>query len=212
MLTDPRILTLTQWLSPNYPLGSFAYSHGLESAISEGWVTDARSLKDWLSGVLEKGTGRNDAILIHLASSARDPVQIDVLAQAYASSAERLRETIRQGAAFTKITREVWQLDLPDLALPVALGRAAHLVNLPITDTAAVYLQSFTANLTSAAQRLMPIGQTAAQKVLANLTPLCAEIAVQTACASQDDLASTAWLSDIAAMRHETLEPRLFQS
>lgn len=212
MLTDPRLLILTQWLSPAYPLGSFAYSHGLESAIADSWVTDAASLKDWLLGVLDTGSGRTDAILLHLAFAANDPSEIDTLAKAYAPSAERLRETTRQGAAFAKVTRDVWSIDLPHLTLPVALGRAARLVDLPSTDTAALYLQSFTANLTSAAQRLMPIGQTAAQQVLADLTPLCADIATQTTGATEDDLAGTAWLSDIAAMRHETLQPRLFQS
>ncbi len=212
MLTDPRLLTLTQWLSPAYPLGSFAYSHGLETAIAEGWVSGAPSLKDWLTGVLDTGSGRTDAILLHLAFRAEDPTEIDALAQAYAPSAERLRESTRQGAAFAKITRDVWKIDLPTLLLPVALGRAAALVDLPAPDTAALFLQSFTANLTSAVQRLMPIGQTAAQQVLAELTPLCAEIAIETADATEDDLASTAWLSDIAAMRHETLQPRLFQS
>ena len=57
-MTISGTLLLTQWLSPSYPLGSFAYSHGLETAIAQGWVTDAASLQDWLEDVLGVGSGR----------------------------------------------------------------------------------------------------------------------------------------------------------
>ncbi len=55
------LLTLQHWLSPAFPLGAFAYSHGLESAISRGWVNSGDSLRDWLAALLEDGSGRADA-------------------------------------------------------------------------------------------------------------------------------------------------------
>ena len=58
------LLTLTQWMSPAFPLGAFAYSHGLEAAIDAGGVSDGPSLSLWLSTVLEKGSGRSDAIIL----------------------------------------------------------------------------------------------------------------------------------------------------
>lgn len=212
MPIDARLLTLTQWLSPAYPTGGFAWSHGLEAAVAEGWVRDGDSLYDWLCDVLRDGTGRSEAIWIGRAYHAESTgalARIDAEARAFAPSRERLREAERQGAAFARVTREVWELDLPDLVMPVALGRAARLVDLPRDPAITLYLQSFCGNLVSAAQRLMPLGQTEAQAVLARLGPLCA----QTAEAARDgDVWSNAFLSDIAAMKHETLEPRLFQS
>lgn len=215
MHTDARLLTLAQWLSPAYPLGAFAYSHGLESAVRAGWIADAEGLRAWLRDVLEHGTGRADAIWLHLAHGCTDTEalqDLDAQARAFAPAQERLREGARQGAAFARTTAAVWQIELPELLLPLALGRAARLMEMPPAPVAALYLHSFAGNLTSAAQRLMPLGQTAAQTVLAELTPLCTAVAEAAAGAGIDDIASAAFLSDVAAMKHETLEPRIFQS
>ena len=210
--TDPRFLTLTQWLSPAFPTGAFAYSHGIEAAIPDGWITDAESLEDWLQDCLTDGSGRADAIWIRLAFEAEDPKPVDLEARAFISSHERLREAERQGAAFINIVNDVWDLSLSGLLLPVALGHAARRVRLDIDATVALYLQSFVSNLVSAAMRLAPIGQTAGQRVVANLTPLCIKVADDTKGASAEDIFGNAFLSDISAMRHETLQARLFQS
>jgi len=210
---DPRLLVLTQWLSPAYPIGAFAYSHGLEAAISLGWITSPEQLEDWLRDVLTEGTGRADAIWIDLAHSAAQPVEtLDTLARAYAPSAERLREAVRQGEAFAAISAEVWQIPVPGAVLPVALGHAAAQAGLEKMDCKALYLQGFVSNLVAAAQRLMPLGQSDAQRIVARLSPLCAQIAEDTDGAAVTDVQSNAFLSDIAAMRHEDLEVRVFQS
>ncbi|MDC0737542.1 urease accessory UreF family protein [Cognatishimia sp. SS12] len=212
---DPRLLTLTQWLSPAYPVGSFAFSHGLESAIANGWVHDEVSLQGWLNDLLHHGSGKADAIWIRLGYEAPDAAAVLALnaeAKAFAPAAERLREATRQGAAFAQITADVWQITLPPLLMPVALGRAAHLLGLDVTAATTLYLQAFVSNLASAAQRLMPLGQTGAQRVIAQMVPACLACARAAATAQLNDIASSAFLSDVAAMQHETLQPRLFQS
>ncbi len=210
MNTD--LLTLAQWLSPAYPVGAFAYSHGLETAIHNGTVASAATLEAWLTDILEHGSGRADAILLHAAHQSDTPEKANAVARAFAASAERISESEKQGAAFAATTRAVWGLELPDFFYPVAVGRASGLKGLPANTTAAFYLQAFASNLVSAAVRLVPLGQTEGQQVLAALAPICERLAEETAAASLDDLWSNAWASDIAAMNHETLEPRLFQS
>lgn len=204
-----HLLTLTQWLSAAYPVGSFAWSHGLENAVAAGQVHDAASLQDWLGVVLEQGSGRTDAIL--LAAAHRGETVAD-LAAALAPSRERRLETLQQGAAFAAITRAVWGLDLADAAYPVVVGRAAGLMGLPVEATAQVYLFSFVSALTQAAQRLMPLGQTKGQQVLAALAPLCQTLGQDAANLSTDDLGSSGFAVDIASMRHEGQEPRIFRS
>ncbi|MGV6847728.1 MAG: urease accessory protein UreF, partial [Marinibacterium sp.] len=110
-LTDTDLLTLAQWLSPAYPVGGFAYSHGLEGLVAEGAVADAAGFRGWLEGVLRHGAGRSDAILLVAAYRAAAPpalADIDALARALAPSRERLMETDLQGAAFAEITDAVW--------------------------------------------------------------------------------------------------------
>ena len=213
MNTD-QLLTLTQWLSPAYPTGSFAWSHGLEMAVQDGQARDADSLTDWLSVLLTHGSGRTDAILLCAAACADEPELAGVaeLARALQPSRERLAETMAQGAAFAATTRAVWLYDLPDMPYPVAVGRAAGLAGLPLVPVAQVFLQMTLSNLVQAAQRLMPLGQTTAQKVLAELSPLCAIVANDAATATLDDIGSAAFAIDIASLRHERMEPRMFRS
>ena len=211
-MRDADLLTLTQWLSPAYPVGAFAWSHGLEQAVTRGDVSGPDDLAEWLQSVLEHGAGRTDAILLVEAYRADDVVEIAELAAALAPSRERRMETMQQGAAFAATTRAVWGLDVPDMAFPVAVGRAASLAGLPLVAITQGWLQAFLSNLVQAAQRLMPIGQTDAQRVLVALQPDMVRVARETRGLTNDDIYSNAFLSDIAAMRHETLEPRLFQS
>ena len=212
MPTNPALLTMAQWLSPAYPVGAFAYSHGLEQAITAGAVQDAEALKDWVGDVLRFGSGRNDALLLAAAYLCKDPDGIDATARALAASRERLLETQAQGAAFAKTTRDTWGLALPDLCYPVAVGRAAGLMRLPLTDTCALYLQAFASTLVSVGQRLIPIGQTEAQQAIRALAPICLELAEDTQQGELDRLSNTAFMADVAAMRHETQSTRIFRT
>ena len=214
MPTDAPLI-LAQWLSPAYPVGAFSYSHGLETAIQDGVVRTALSLECWLMDVLCHGTGLSEAILVAAAYDAQDGDEVmlvDATARAFVSSAERLRESVLQGAAFARTASAIHDLDLPELTYPVAVGRAARLFGLPLPLTQSMYLQSVMSNLVSAAVRLVPLGQTEGQAVLSRLTPICAETVDKADGQTLDDLSSAAFLSDIAAMRHETLKIRLFRS
>lgn len=111
-----------------------------------------------------------------------------------------------------RTTNAVWALDLPHLLLPIAVGRAASLKRLNPEMTAALFLQAFAASLVSAAVRLLPLGQTEGQRVLASLASLCQGIAQDTATDALTDIYSNAFLSDVASLAHDTLEPRIFQS
>lgn len=204
------LLLLAQWLSPAFPVGAFAFSHGIETAIREGRINDAASLKVWLEDLFDHGSLRSDIVL--LAAAYGGDADADQAARAFQPSAERLEEARQLGAAFSRTVRIVWKLDLPDALYSVAVGRAAALKSLPLEDTAALYAQSFAANLVSAAIRLVPLGQTEGQAVLAALAPACERLGREAPTFTLDDLANAAFLSDIAAMRHETLEPRSFQS
>lgn len=211
MSTNTDILTLSQLLSPAFPVGAFAYSHGLETAIEEGAITDAASLQAWLLDLLHFGGAQSDAVLMNAAITT-DAAAVDAQARAFATSAERLKETDLQGAAFCETVLAVWDLDIGRLCYPVAVGQVARALNLDPELTTALYLQSFIANLVAAAMRLVPLGQVDGQKAQTALRPECEAAAKACVGATLADLHSCAWLSDIAAMRHETQYSRIFRS
>lgn len=215
MSTDRDILTLAQWLSPAYPVGAFAYSHGIEAAIHSGMISTADDLSDWLTDIISHGSGRNDCILLRLAYGCDSPAALDDVndtALAFAASSERQLEQRLQGAAFCKTTAAIWGGAEAAYVYPVAVGAAAGKLRIDVSLTAAMYLQAVISNLISAAMRLMAMGQTEGQAMLAALTPLCDETAKATAGASLGDLQSTAFMVDVAAMRHETQQPRIFRT
>ncbi|MEO0938036.1 MAG: urease accessory UreF family protein [Pseudomonadota bacterium] len=205
-MADPT-LTLAQMFSPGFPVGAFAYSHGLETAIADGRVRDAATLQAWLTDVLLYGAGASDAALL-LAAGANDA---EPLARALCPCAERALETEQQGASLARTAAALWDTPGDAAPYPIAAGRIADALNLPRTQTAAMYLQALMANLVSAAVRAVPLGQTEGQKVLAALVPLIEKVAAE-ATGDLDAISSTCFAGDIAAMRHETLEPRIFRT
>jgi len=214
---------LLAWFSPAFPIGAFAYSHGLERMEADGVVRDAASTEAAVRVALTDGSGRTDAILLahaHRAAAAGDEAALEevrMLALALAPSAERHEEAVRQGNAFAATVDAVWPGSLllstrGDLPVPVAAGAAGGLHGVPLLPLAHAYLAAFAANLVSAAVRLVPLGQTDGQRVTAALMPVVATVAREAAAASLDDVGGAAIGLDLASQRHECQEVRLFRS
>lgn len=204
-------LTLVHWLSPSFPTGAFAYSHGLEREIATGTVFDADSLESWLGNILRFGAGWQDAVL--LAHALDGEVQaLDDMARALAPCAERQQEGLEQGRALSRTLTTITGRALPPRMLPVALGEAATALGLPKSDVIALYLQGFAGNLVTIAIRHVPLGQSAGQGVLARLLPLIHDLAKTAATAPLDALGGCALAGDLASFQHETQEVRIFRT
>lgn len=210
------------WFSPAFPVGGYAYSHGIEKAAETGDVTDSASLTRWISGVLTLGAGRADAVL--LAESLRRNTlegwrELAELANALGLSAERRLETNQQGAAFLAHVAASWPHEgLPawpagePLPYPVAVGIAGRLHGQPVETLIAAYLHAFAGNLIAAGIRLAVLGQAGAQVALAGLAPTILALAREAAASTLDDLGTMALRSDLMSLRHETQGTRLFRS
>jgi urease accessory protein len=207
------LLTLVQWLSPAFPTGAFAYSHGLERVIAAGDVTDAGSFETWLRNILHHGAGWQDAVLLCQALALdADHDALDDLARALAPSAERLQESAEQGAALARMVAGLTGHCLPPRMLPIALGEAAGPLGLAVAQVAQLYLQGFAGNLCTIAIRHVPLGQTEGQGVLARLLPDIEALGQRAAGAGLDDLGGCALAADLAAFQHETMDVRIFRT
>ena len=211
-MTTDAVLKLANWLSPAFPVGAFAYSHGLEWAIHNGDITDESSSRRWIETCLRYGTARTDAILLVQTMLDGDAEELDMLARALAPSRERALETESQGEAFSGAMAQAWGGDGIPRAYPVAVGLAARNHDCPPRETVSLYLQAFVSNLVSAAIRLVPIGQAQGQRIIAALYPAIEEVTAEALTAPLDDIGGCALLSDIASMKHETQPVRLFRT
>ena len=218
---------LMAWLSPAYPVGAFSYSSGLEWAIEAGDIKDADNLRRWLAVVIGEGGAFCDAVFLvhaHRAISGDNKKalhEVAELAAAFAPSKERHLETTAQGRAFVEATRAAWPCAALDrlaeiwdgpIAYPVAVGVASAGHGIPLEAALNAYLHAVTANLISAGVRLIPLGQTEGQRLLAALEPVASATAQRALATSLDDVGGAAFRADIASMKHETQYTRLFRT
>ena len=219
-----RLLT---WLSPAFPVGAFSYSSGIEWAVEAGDIVDAGSLRDWLGSMLADGPGFCDGVFLahaHRAASSGDHASLRDLAElaaAFVPSRERQLETSAQGRAFIDIARAAWSCDGLDqligicegaIVYPVAVGLVSAAHGIPLAPTMHGFLHALASNWISAGARLVPLGQTDSQRVLAWLEQVAAGTGNRALRASLDDLGSATFRADLAGMRHETQYTRLFRS
>ena len=227
MNTEVALYRLMTWLSPSYPLGAYSYSHGLEFAVEAGFVSNRVSLRNWVTSAVTVGAGRSDGALLAAAWRAAadaDHASLDAaveLAGAWRGTAETALESRAQGAAFLATTRASWphpgldELALKqggDIALPVAVGAAAALHDVPLAAVITAFLHSFAANLVSAGLRLIPLGQTDGQLVIADLEPVILAASESVLATPLDQIGTATPMLDWCSMRHETQYTRLFRS
>lgn len=210
-ITDP-LLTLHQLFSPSFPIGAFAYSQGLETAIQDGVVSSPNDLSDWISGLIVAGSGWSDAIFLALSAKGGALDDLSDLALAMCPSAERRLETEKQGSAFARTANALYDLNVADAPYPVAVGAVVHALGLPMKDAVRLYVFSILSNLSAVGMRLVPLGQTDGQKIISDLSPVCVDVAERAISADLDDIGTFAPLLDVASMRHETLYSRTFRS
>jgi len=225
MTDEEGLYRLAAWTSPSFPTGAFSYSHGLEWAVEAGRVTNEAEMRGWIEHCLANGIGRVDGALLAAGYRAvHDDSRLDELidlAAAWRATSETALESAQPGAAFLTTVRAAWPspaLDRfaalcgerkPGLALCFGVA-AAESASLDLSLF--FYLSALAAHQVSAGVRLIPLGQTAGQRLVAGL-----EAAVRKAArrAEQDDIeaiGSAAWAIDIASMKHETQTTRLFRS
>jgi urease accessory protein len=211
------------WLaSPALPIGAYAYSRGLEYAVSEGWVVDAESARDWIAGVLER----------QLAS-----LDVPVLARLYDGFATGDDEAVQYWNAFASATRESAELALEDRQLGRGLARVlseagiaaaegwretggyATLFALACVDggvsrseAVTTYLFAFCEGQVTAASKLIPLGQRAAQRVLGDLLVQLDGLAQQALALEDHELGAYTPGVALGSALHETQYSRLFRS
>ncbi len=231
-ITDPlsyeRALLQT-WFSPAFPIGSFAYSQGLESAVDAGLVKNADELQVWICDLFQFGSISSDLIISACAwkaTAACDWLLLNAVtefAAAFQPSAERYFEAITQGRCFLDAISAAW----PCPNLPTALDRlgseravayapaaglasAAH--GLRLLPTLEAFALAFVTNQVSAGIRLGVLGHSAGQKIIAALLPIIADAAATASIATLDEIGTASFSADLATLEHETLYTRLFRT
>ncbi len=229
-MTSDALLALLQFSDGLFPAGTYAHSCGLETFVQEAIVSDADGVEQFLRAYLQGAVARTDAsaVILAMRAVASDDLstcqKLDAILEAMkpvtelrAASRQLGRQTLRIVAALEAgpLIREFLDLTEADVTPchhAVAFGMAGAAFDWPLVNAAASFLYTTAAGLTGSALRLLPLGQTRAQIILRNVAPLISSLADIATKVGIDDLSSFAPAIEIAAMKHERLEARLFRS
>lgn len=223
-ITLDHLNQLMTWFSPSFPVGSFAYSHGLEAAVYKEKVTTAGQLKDWVEIVMLYGSGRSDGVIFkesYIAARDHDESRLKEVAElgtALLPTEELALEICAQGEAFLRSCTEVWpqvnqftdQLENSTYSVVAAVACASY--HIPLTPSLTSWYHAMASSLVSAGVRLIPLGQTAGLQVLKQLGEVIHQACHQALTIDQKDMGSAAPLIEIDSIHHETQYTRLFRS
>ena len=225
MSTDPDLYRLMTWLSPSYPVGAYAFSHGLENAVERNFVHDRETALEWIRDLVLHGNGRADLVFLKEAWEARgDTTALTDLARyavAFQTTSELRTESVAQGRAFAEVSRNAWQTSELETVLdavaeapayPVVVGAVAAAHGVARESTMLAFAHAFAANLVSAAVRLVPLGQTDGQRMTEALEGDITAAVSDASTLTRHTVSNATIYSDICSMNHETQYTRLFRS
>jgi len=215
---------LLQLVSPALPIGAFAYSQGLEQAVASGWVSDEATAGEWLFGLLQHSMATLDLPVLERlidAWRADDRERVDSWT-AWLAACRPTRETRAEerqlGAALARALASIGITDAvgwearEDVTQAAMFALAAARYAIPTAAALAGYAFAWAEATTSAAVRLIPLGQSAGQRLLAAVGEEIPEAVERARDLHDDELAATAPRQAIASALHEALYSRLFRS
>jgi urease accessory protein len=220
MTSLPRLLQLA---SASLPIGGYAYSDGLETAVSRGWIRSEQDALSWIAGRMHETLARCDLpLLVRLRraatlGSARDYARWCDVAWALRDSAERRLAEREQGIALSRLLADL-DVNLAQLAQAAKPSRVASFAlasvawNIDEREALIGYGFSFVEAQVAAAIKLVPLGQTAGQRILGDLSGQLMSLADEAPEVADDDLGSFAPGASLAAAWHESDRVRLFRS
>lgn len=225
-MPEPSIARARLWqlISPALPVGAYAYSAGLEYAVDTGWVSSEEKANDWIVGQLEHNLSTLDVpVLVRLYKTWQEH-SIEMVKYwsrfllASRESSELLAEDRHLGNALAQLLPELgieeaisWRGDQQaSFAAMFTLG-AVHW-NIPVEEAAHGYLWAWSENQVAAAIKLIPLGQTAGQRILSDVIDVLPAVVKKGLLLADDDIGAVSPSVAMACAKHETQYSRLFRS
>ena len=206
-IKDP-LQILQIWFSSSFPVGSYAYSHGLEAIIDNKLIKNKDDIEEFLNALLFNGTLRNEYIFI---KSIYEGKEINNLILSSASSKERQIEMVDMGNSFRKIMKQSWDLELDEnTAFTYCLTKAAIHFNIKFEYLIKFYLQSFISNLINVCVKHIPISQKDGQKLNVIFINKIQDFLQKSEKLNLEDIGSTFFIGDLFSIKHENLETRIY--
>lgn len=229
-MSDAATLESLRLADSFLPVGTYSVSYGLEQFVQDDRIEDAADLEALLETYLRRQVGPAELVALRAAHAAAREGDLDALCAADRRlSAVTLAAEFRESAQQSGDRLLSLQTDLRDDPLladyadrvaagespgnyAVVLGAATGLAGVDEREACLLCCHGFVTGLLGAAQRLLSLGHTDAQRILDDLGAVMTEAVDDSADRSIDDMTPFAPLVDVLAADHERAERRLFAS
>lgn len=219
---NSSLLRLLQISSPTLPVGAYAYSQGLESAVHFNEVNDDKTALEWLQVCLLEGLAENDMALIYHAYKAWDKEdylkvnQLTSLSKALRETSELKQEDAHLAQALMRLSQPL-EVGFPEemkspSSYPVVFARFCQCWTIPVGDALTAFAWSWSENQIAAMIKLIPLGQTQGQKLMLEMDGCIKQAVEKTMSMTMDDIGSSLPNLAILSSLHENQYSRLFRS
>jgi len=219
------LLRLLQLASPILPVGAYSYSQGMEWAVADSTVHDATTAAEWIEDVLRFSVASFELPCLAqmlTAAAHNDGTELrrlNTIFLAARESAELRAETVQMGRSLVRLLNELpdtrasgeMLLGVAEPSYPSAWACAAAAFRLPQEQCRAAYAWSWLENQVLAAIKLVPLGQSAGQRILVELSHVVSAV-VSAPLLDESQWTNFAPAFGLACSAHETQYTRLFRS
>ena len=218
------LVRLFHLVSPSLPIGTFTYSQGLEWAVECGWVTNESQLEEWVVNLLHTGVSQLDIPVLarlYQACVSVDQHALNYWTQYLLASRETQELRLEERNRGRALARLLIELDIPiSIELLSTLkscqlssfSYAAHYWQIPLTLTATGYVWAWLESIVLAGVKIIPLGQSAGQRIVAQLTPKVPNIVAHGLAVEDEDMGASSFAQILASSLHETQYTRIYRS
>ncbi len=224
MVTDLALMRLLQLVSPGLPIGMYSYSQGMERAVDDGWIRTSSEAEEWITGIMESGLTCIDLPILarlYVAWNNHDEDSVFYWSRtliACRETAELRAEDRQTGQALARLlsdmelpTMQSW-IRKPETTLATIFSYAAVMWGVSKHQAMLGYLWSWLENQVLCAVKLVPLGQVAGQRLLADLAAKIPGLVDKALQLTDAEIGGSAFSLALASSRHEMQYSRLFRS
>ncbi len=214
-----HLLQLMHLSSSTFPTGIFSHSFGFENLYEERFVESREGFEQFLSGILESGSLVSDAAIVRFSYENPDNSEYyDEVATALKHTRELRNASQLTGKALKKTIVSMYPhmgglfKGLPYNNYPVIYGAVCRELGIDLFQSISGYVFGTIQAYVQVGIKLIPLSQNVGQSILMDNYKRIDNMVENVMQLKEEDIVSFSPMQDIASMKHENQQYRMYIS